>query len=629
MNRRIFLKRCLSSSLMLTQSLGAFGKQAEPKRIAVVIGIDNYLYGYQHLTCAADDAGRLAGLLTESLKYEVKTFIARERISVTKQEVFAAIQDVVRSAQKDDTLLFYFGGHGASRGGKQFLLFSDTDPSRFEETALSFDEIKELLSTCLATKRIFIMDACRTTQAGVPRPGRPGFEGEKLALLFRQELRSTILAGPQGVPISGGVLFSCGANQAAIEPPSGNDNSPFVHAILSALGGGGGIMGAVTLKGLLDFININLPDDIKKIQQPEIDGDATLQIGSLPRSILLYHGPSADVWMHKAVSQFNAHNINNDQIRMERVASRSGKQEILYNKAFPVMWNPADIYWASKLDRDWQNPKVGKHTTSVIANNQPILKTALVLVMHGDRAEVFKAAMKGKYKDKTWQLLYDLAERGWTFIGGQQNWNKLKIAQSDPTQSNSGLTALSLMFAEYQNTHKGATTNSPEFTKWMQVIERAVPKFVDTTSLTIERLQDPKENYDIAISYEQNVFSALKKGAKDLHVIYPEPTVFIEYPMVTLSAPWVTPGQEAVGKNLTEYLRSPDIQRQAIGEGFRPVVENLRASLDDFISKQPFGTAGFKLDPLPRVDRPVQSSDIDDLLFQWDKFFVPHNNRKN
>ena len=54
-----------------------------------------------------------------------------------------------------DTLLFFFAGHGSRQDGKDYFLFSDSDPADLTKTALSLDTVSSILNECKATQRVY------------------------------------------------------------------------------------------------------------------------------------------------------------------------------------------------------------------------------------------------------------------------------------------------------------------------------------------------------------------------------------------------------------------------------------------------------------------------------------------
>ncbi|MEO7718035.1 MAG: substrate-binding domain-containing protein [Capsulimonas sp.] len=341
-----------------------------------------------------------------------------------------------------------------------------------------------------------------------------------------------------------------------------------------------------------------------------------------PGDALMYYERSAESWLRPAADEFNAQHSGQPQIVLDYRGSREGKQDILYGQGKPVIWNPADTYWADKLNLDWRNPKVGKHSEDVVDESKTILSTRLVIVAWDDRAKVLSAAMnRAEYRGKTWLLMHDIATQGWSKIGGQASWGKLKLAQTDPTKSNSGQAAVVLMFAEYSKSHPGVTPSSPSFLSFMRGVEGSVPKFETTTSKALDALvKGSRDQYDAAIAYETNALAAVDGGNTDIRILYPSPTVPIDLPAAIIKADWVDNGEAQLAKQFVDFLLTRDIQKKAIAQGFRPALPDMRADVDNAFSSGARGDAGFVLDP-PTVTRPVSTRVIDDILYQWYKIY--------
>jgi Caspase domain len=64
---------------------------------------------------------------------------------------------IARTSSSRDTVLVFISGHGES--GTYFFLTSDSDRAHFRRTALSGDDLKDIVST-IAGKVIFFSGAC-------------------------------------------------------------------------------------------------------------------------------------------------------------------------------------------------------------------------------------------------------------------------------------------------------------------------------------------------------------------------------------------------------------------------------------------------------------------------------------
>jgi hypothetical protein len=80
----------------------------------------------------------------------------------TSGEILEAVEEFFESAEPDDTLLFYYSGHGRSRDQELYLCAQNTDPSRLRSTAISGRVLRDIVgsSSSLAQAKILVFDCC-------------------------------------------------------------------------------------------------------------------------------------------------------------------------------------------------------------------------------------------------------------------------------------------------------------------------------------------------------------------------------------------------------------------------------------------------------------------------------------
>jgi ABC-type Fe3+ transport system substrate-binding protein len=342
-------------------------------------------------------------------------------------------------------------------------------------------------------------------------------------------------------------------------------------------------------------------------------------------ALMLYEGGAKD-WLEPAADEFNKQHQSQGRILLTPLGSRDGRDQILYDKQqiHPVIWAPADMYWVDKLQTDAANPDLPSKSGATVNDGKPLVETDLVLLMPEDRARVFEAAMqKPEYKGHTWKLLQDIANNGWASIGGSADWGKLKCAQSNPTESNSGMSALALMYKEYARDHPGKDINSPDFQKEMGDIEGQVNTLTTTTSDSLKALEDNPGKYDMAVVYESDAARALDAGAKGLHVVYPVPTAHIVLPAAVVKAAWVSAQQAQLAQAFIAYLLRDDVQERAIKQGYRPVNTSLHAKEVAAYTTPDHQASGLVGEP------DMQGSDTDTktkegLIYSWDQWHKQH-----
>ncbi|MCC7494085.1 MAG: substrate-binding domain-containing protein [Fimbriimonadaceae bacterium] len=331
--------------------------------------------------------------------------------------------------------------------------------------------------------------------------------------------------------------------------------------------------------------------------------------------LLVYYERSARGWIEEAANEFNRQHDGRWQVELSAQPSRGGKQDILYGKAEPVLWGPADAYWIEKLERDWRSQG---HSGDLIRESETIAQTRLVLVTWTDRAAVLQGLMQQPaYRGQTWKLLADLGARGWGAVAGKPEWGDLKLLHSQPTLSNSGQTALWLLLAELRRATPGLPATAALLRQRLDAIEGAVQDYPETTSKALEAFFSAGPGaVDICLAYEANAVKQLKAGASsaDFAVLYPSPTSSEELPLALLDRGSLDPDLAAGGRAFVAYLRSPAVQgRLLAATGLRPVLPELRSDVTKTF--ETWAAAGLRVET-PLARRPP-AADIDALLYLW------------
>lgn len=151
-----------------------------PKRIALVIGIENYSTGGSikliQLPEAAKDAERMAATL-ERAGFEVNLLTSKTQNKpwIDFHDITAALSDLRKDAREArlDTgrgaiVAFYFAGHGLRYGEKNYLIPSHFTANDAEDVPLNSIDIENHIASVFNSDdtapelKILIVDACRT-----------------------------------------------------------------------------------------------------------------------------------------------------------------------------------------------------------------------------------------------------------------------------------------------------------------------------------------------------------------------------------------------------------------------------------------------------------------------------------
>jgi WD40 repeat protein/uncharacterized caspase-like protein/energy-coupling factor transporter ATP-binding protein EcfA2 len=140
------------------------------KHWILLVGVNQY-EDRQHLSSLQYSALDCQGL-GEALKEATASFTNKEVIihhdfvSQRPQllEVQQSIQHIIKSARKDDTILFYFSGHGILETKTQqvVLCLADTNTQDLLGTGLPLNNLLKELSNCAASQQLVWLDACHS-----------------------------------------------------------------------------------------------------------------------------------------------------------------------------------------------------------------------------------------------------------------------------------------------------------------------------------------------------------------------------------------------------------------------------------------------------------------------------------
>jgi uncharacterized caspase-like protein len=147
---------------------------------AVVIGVGRYeSAAIPRLRYAVADAEAIYQTLTGPAGFKKDNVLLltdrSERKPTLRNIKWALGTFLGRSAQKDDTVLIFFAGHGAPEvdprglerdGLAKYLIPNDADPEDLYSTALPMDELQTIFGRIEAERVVMFLDACYSGAAG-------------------------------------------------------------------------------------------------------------------------------------------------------------------------------------------------------------------------------------------------------------------------------------------------------------------------------------------------------------------------------------------------------------------------------------------------------------------------------
>jgi ABC-type molybdate transport system substrate-binding protein len=330
-------------------------------------------------------------------------------------------------------------------------------------------------------------------------------------------------------------------------------------------------------------------------------------------------------WLEAATQAF-AKDHSDIDVQLQGKGSLEAMQGILDGKDKPVLWSPADSLVLGLGAADWTT-KTGSLLVAAEGASDapaPLVITPLVFVVWEDRAEPLLNAAGGKL---TWKTLHDAiaSNRGWPAVGGKPDWGFVKLGHTDPTRSNSGLSALLSMTLEYWKKPSITVADllDPKYQAFIAEIEKGVGKFETSTgTFMTDMIRFGPSRFDIAWVYENLAASQLENAQGrwgNLKVYYPQTTVWSDHPIALLMTDWVTDAQKKAARQYIAFLRSRTIQEQALGYGFRPADPAVPVKTQDprnpFVRLAPYGLRA----DVPPAAVPPDAAVVRNMLTMWSR----------
>lgn len=202
-------------------------------RAALIVGVNYYEHG-NPLSGCVNDACRVKSVLElnsdGSVNFECRLITASSnRDSITKTKLREAIEELF--ALEEDTVLFYFSGHGHIEITGGYLMASSSERGN---DGIPLTELLTLANASPASNKIIVLDCCHSGIAGT-KPGR--------------ELETVLTEGIT-------ILTSSTKDQYSLE---GNDSGIFTTLFLDALSGSAAdLLGNITPGSIYAHIDQSL-----------------------------------------------------------------------------------------------------------------------------------------------------------------------------------------------------------------------------------------------------------------------------------------------------------------------------------------------------------------------------------
>lgn len=234
---------------------------AESNRWALVVGVDKCAAIGELKVCAADARALAAQLAQVGYAGSEITVLADDSADLstwpTIGNVKRRLEILAEGAGPEDSILFFFSGHGVTRDGEGYLVPSDGDARQ----AIALKWVKSVLAASKAGRKTIILDACHAGAAkGVSGIVPGAADGGDIAM-----------------------LLSCDRDQVSW-PDESRRLSAFTAKLLQGLAGGADKNrdGRVTVAELSDYVKEGVKNwtmrNGKALQTPITAGGASDQV---------------------------------------------------------------------------------------------------------------------------------------------------------------------------------------------------------------------------------------------------------------------------------------------------------------------------------------------------------------
>jgi len=352
-------------------------------------------------------------------------------------------------------------------------------------------------------------------------------------------------------------------------------------------------------------------------------------------------------WVREAARQFNAekHKLESEVIQVELIAmdgltalgkfdrddfgvlgERSADElsEAEWQKLarFPTAWIPDSRYLVELANASYKE-RLGRDVflTDGEYRARPIAISLFSWGIYQSRAEVLQA----RYGELDWQAIHDaaIATGGWPELGGDPAWGFFKLVVPSPRRNVGGLAAMIAAAGEYYDRPNISTADvtDPDFQQWLGELMGAVTDISGASAYTAEDFA--LFGYSVGDGgqlLESDLLTHMAgiqtRWADPLAIFYPRYVTWFDFPFTVWMGPETTALEKNAALEFQRYLLSPDVQRQAVARGLRPVNADVPVAEGDspFVQWEPQGVKTV----VPRTTA-MRSPDRDVLqaLLRW------------
>lgn len=184
------------------------------------------------LTNAVNDANALAKVLIDHYGFPKDNVKVLTEMDANRKNLLDHLGPEFlghKRVGKDDCVLFFFAGHGNSRGGGQGEIYahdvSVVQGQVSDANVVALGDIRKKLEACPARHKLLVLDCCRAGEIFADLGGRRPHDDREADDVLGDWLKAPALQA----------MTSCLASQNASDREGGDPNSPFTAALIQSL----------------------------------------------------------------------------------------------------------------------------------------------------------------------------------------------------------------------------------------------------------------------------------------------------------------------------------------------------------------------------------------------------------
>jgi hypothetical protein len=254
---------------------------------------------------------------------------------------------------------------------------------------------------------------------------------------------------------------------------------------------------------------------------------------------------------------------------------------------FPTAWIP-DSRYLVELSNAAYKARLGRDVflTDGEYRARPTVISLFAWGIYQSRDKV----LEQKYGQVTWKNIHDaaIAKGGWAELGGDPSWNYFKLVVPNPRKNAGGLAAMIAAAGEYydRTNISVADVNDPKFQQWLGELMSSVTSLSGGSAYTVEDFalfgySEGDGGQLLESDLLTNMQGIKTRWADPLVIRYPKYVTWFDFPFSIWMGPETTAAEKNAALQFEQYLLTPDVQKEAVAEGLRPVNNDVSVTAGD------------------------------------------------